>query len=42
MLAGIHFASAVETGYAQGEQVGQWAVDHLLPPAATPIDSPQP
>lgn len=39
MLAGIHFASAVTAGYAQGEQVGQWAVDHLLAPVATPTDS---
>lgn len=39
MLAGIHFASAVEAGYVQGVQVGQWAVDHLLGPMATPADS---
>lgn len=39
MLAGIHFASAVAAGYTQGEQVGEWAVDHLLAPVATPADS---
>lgn len=39
MLAGIHFASSVAAGYEQGEQVGQWVVDHLLAPVATPTDS---
>lgn len=41
MLAGIHFASAVRAGYQQGEQVGQWAVDHLLRPVGAPADSQQ-
>lgn len=39
MLAGIHFASAVTAGYTQGEQVGQWAVDHLLAPVAARTES---
>jgi hypothetical protein len=32
VLAGIHFPSAVRDGYAQGEQVGTWVVEHALRP----------
>ena len=32
ILAGIHFATAVEAGYAQGEQIGAWTYEHALRP----------
>ena len=32
ILAGLHFASAVDTGYTQGYAVGAWAFDHRLQP----------
>jgi hypothetical protein len=34
-LAGIHFPSAVDAGYKQGEQVGDWVYDHALQPLTT-------
>jgi hypothetical protein len=34
ILAGLHFASAVEAGYRQGDEVGAWAFDHVLRPRA--------
>ena len=35
ILAGIHFASAVDAGFRQGDAVGAWAFDHVLRPRAT-------
>ena len=32
VLAGIHFSSAVQAGYVQGEQIGAWTYDHALRP----------
>jgi membrane-associated phospholipid phosphatase len=32
VLAGIHFASAVEAGYLQGERIGAWTFEHALRP----------
>ncbi len=32
VLAGLHFNCAVEAGYTQGTQVGEWAVQSLLQP----------
>jgi len=32
ILAGIHFAAAVEAGYVQGEQIGAWTYEHALRP----------
>ncbi|HOX27089.1 MAG TPA: phosphatase PAP2 family protein [Candidatus Krumholzibacteria bacterium] len=32
VFAGLHFTSAVEAGYAQGNAVGTWAFDHVLKP----------
>lgn len=42
VLAGIHFPTAVRTGYQLGEEVGTWAFEHALRPravAATPARS---
>jgi membrane-associated phospholipid phosphatase len=33
ILCGIHFRTAVEVGYAQGERVGEWVFEHALRPA---------
>ncbi|HEX5043271.1 MAG TPA: vanadium-dependent haloperoxidase [Candidatus Polarisedimenticolaceae bacterium] len=33
VLAGIHFPTAVEKGYALGESVGNWVFDHGLKPS---------
>jgi len=35
VLAGIHFASAVSAGYAQGGRVGTWTFERALRPAAS-------
>jgi hypothetical protein len=35
VLAGIHFPTAVEVGYAQGTSVGAWVYEHALRPLAT-------
>jgi membrane-associated phospholipid phosphatase len=35
VLAGIHFPTAVEAGYAQGTAVGAWVYDHALRPIGT-------
>lgn len=32
VLAGIHFPTAVEAGYAQGDAVGTWVFEHALRP----------
>ena len=37
ILCGIHFPSAVNAGYVQGERIGGWVFEHALPPA-----NPQP
>jgi hypothetical protein len=33
ILCGIHFATAVNAGYIQGERVGEWAYENALRPA---------
>jgi hypothetical protein len=35
VLAGIHFPTAVETGFTQGTAVGTWVYDHALRPIMT-------
>ena len=41
ILCGIHFQSAVNAGYIQGERIGQWVFDHALRPAnSQPAISP--
>ena len=32
VFAGIHFATAVQAGYVQGEQIGAWTYEHALRP----------
>jgi membrane-associated phospholipid phosphatase len=36
VLCGIHFATAVNAGYIQGEQIGEWVFGHALRPASPP------
>ena len=36
VLCGIHFTSAVNAGYIQGERIGEWAFEHALRPANPP------
>ncbi len=33
ILCGIHFATAVNAGYIQGERIGEWVYEHALQPA---------
>ena len=33
VLCGIHFSTAVNAGYIQGERIGEWAFEHVLRPA---------
>jgi membrane-associated phospholipid phosphatase len=33
ILCGIHFATAVNAGYIQGERIGEWVFEHALQPA---------
>jgi membrane-associated phospholipid phosphatase len=33
ILCGIHFSTAVNAGYVQGERIGEWAFEHALQPA---------
>ena len=33
---GIHFSTAVNAGYIQGERIGEWAFEHALRPATHP------
>jgi membrane-associated phospholipid phosphatase len=33
VLCGIHFSTAVNAGYIQGERIGEWAFEHALRPA---------
>jgi membrane-associated phospholipid phosphatase len=32
ILCGIHFRTAVNSGYIQGEQIGEWVFEHALRP----------
>jgi hypothetical protein len=36
VLCGIHFSTAVNAGYIQGERIGEWAFEHALRPANPP------
>jgi hypothetical protein len=36
ILAGIHFRTAVNAGYRQGESVGTWVFEHAMRPLAAP------
>ena len=40
VLAGIHFRTAVNAGYRQGEIRGNWTCDHALRPLAGPAPTP--
>jgi hypothetical protein len=33
VLCGIHFSTAVNAGYMQGQQMGEWVYEHALRPA---------
>ena len=33
VLCGIHFSTAVNAGYIQGERIGEWAFENVLRPA---------
>ena len=39
VLNGIHFSTAVNAGYTQGEQIGEWVFEHALRPANPPSPS---
>ncbi|MGB7792749.1 MAG: vanadium-dependent haloperoxidase [Terrimicrobiaceae bacterium] len=39
VLNGIHFSTAVNAGYTQGEQIGEWVFEHALRPASPPSAS---
>jgi YHS domain-containing protein/membrane-associated phospholipid phosphatase len=36
VLCGIHFSTAVNAGYIQGERIGEWVFEHALRPANPP------
>ena len=36
ILNGIHFSTAVNAGYIQGERIGEWVFEHALRPANPP------
>ncbi len=36
VLNGIHFSTAVNAGYIQGERIGEWVFEHALRPANPP------
>jgi hypothetical protein len=36
ILCGIHFSTAVNAGYIQGESIGEWVYEHALQPAKPP------
>ena len=40
ILAGIHFRTAVNAGYRQGEEMGTWVFEHALRPLAGPAPTP--
>jgi YHS domain-containing protein len=42
VLCGIHFSTAVNAGYTQGERIGQWVFDHALRPANPPAITASP
>ena len=49
ILCGIHFSSAVNAGYVQGERIGEWAYENALRPAkaqqamtASPVSEKRP
>jgi membrane-associated phospholipid phosphatase len=37
ILCGIHFSTAVNAGYVQGERIGEWAFENALRPAKAPL-----
>ena len=39
VLCGIHFSTAVNAGYTQGERIGEWVFEHALRPANPPSAS---
>ena len=39
VLCGIHFSTAVNAGYTQGECIGDWVFEHALRPASPPSAS---
>jgi membrane-associated phospholipid phosphatase len=39
VLCGIHFSTAVNAGYIQGERIGEWAFEHALRPAKPPSET---
>ena len=36
ILCGIHFPTAVNAGYVQGERIGEWVYEHALQPVNPP------
>jgi hypothetical protein len=49
VLCGIHFSTAVNAGYVQGERIGEWAYENALRPAkaqqamtASPVSEKRP
>ena len=42
VLAGIHFTSAVNAGYQQGAQIGEWVYENALRPVSAPYAAPIP
>jgi hypothetical protein len=36
VINGIHFSTAVNAGYIQGERIGEWVFEHALRPANPP------
>src|SRR6516165_3182880 len=42
VLCGIHFSTAVNAGYIQGERIGEWAFEHALQPANRPAITASP
>ena len=45
VLCGIHFSTAVNAGYTQGESIGEWVSEHSLrpvpPPESTAVPVPE-
>jgi YHS domain-containing protein len=42
VLCGIHFSTAVNAGYIQGERIGEWVFEHALRPANRPAITASP
>lgn len=40
VLAGIHFTTAVNAGYQQGTQIGEWVYENALRPVSAPYAAP--